>query len=84
VAEVAARAAGGWYIAAPLLDALGRYRDAREMSVVELAEDLRVDRRTLQRVLRRRWVRSDTADRMAVALGRHPCELWPEWFGHAS
>jgi lambda repressor-like predicted transcriptional regulator len=34
----------------------------------------------LQRVLAKRSVRSDTADRIAVALGRHPWELWPEWF----
>jgi hypothetical protein len=21
----------------------------------------------------------DTADRLAVAVGLHPCEVWPEW-----
>jgi lambda repressor-like predicted transcriptional regulator len=45
-----------------------------------LAEELRIDRRTLQRVLAKRCVRSDTADRISIALGRHPGELWPEWF----
>ena len=35
---------------------------------------LHVDRSTLHRL------RSDAADRIAVALGRHPSELWPQWF----
>lgn len=41
---------------------------------------LRVDRSTLHRLLSRDWLRSDAADRIAVTLGRHPSELWPEWF----
>lgn len=48
-----------------------------------LAEVLRVDRSTLYRVLSRERLRYDTADRIAVALGRHPYELWPEWFSDA-
>lgn len=40
---------------------------------------LRVDRSTLHRVLSRDRLRSDAADRIAVVLGRHPSELWPEW-----
>lgn len=28
----------------------------------------------------RERLRYDTADRIAVGLGRHPSELWPEWF----
>jgi lambda repressor-like predicted transcriptional regulator len=31
-------------------------------------------------VLSRDRLRSDAADRIAVVLGRHPSELWPEWF----
>lgn len=37
-----------------------------------------------------RWRRGDRgisdrmADRVATRLGRHPCELWPEWFGGAA
>jgi len=45
-----------------------------------LAEVLRLDRSTLYRVLSRDRLRYDTADRIAVCLGRHPSELWPEWF----
>ena len=41
---------------------------------------LRVDRSTLHRLLSRDRLRSDAADRIAVTLGRHPSELWPEWF----
>jgi lambda repressor-like predicted transcriptional regulator len=45
-----------------------------------LAQVLRLDRSTLYRVLGRERLRYDTADRIAVGLGRHPSELWPEWF----
>jgi len=31
-------------------------------------------------VLGRDRLRYDTGDRIAVCLGRHPSELWPEWF----
>jgi lambda repressor-like predicted transcriptional regulator len=41
---------------------------------------LRVDRSTLHRLLNRDQLRSDAADRIAVTLGRHPSELWPDWF----
>ena len=40
----------------------------------------RVDRSTLHRLLSRDRLRSDAADRIAVTLGRHPSELWPDWF----
>lgn len=45
-----------------------------------LADVLRLDRSTLHRLLRRDRLRYDAADRIAIALGRHPYELWPEWF----
>jgi lambda repressor-like predicted transcriptional regulator len=41
---------------------------------------LQVDRGTLHRLLNRDRLRSDAADRIAVTLGRHPSELWPDWF----
>jgi len=37
-------------------------------------------RSTVHRVLGRDRLRYDTGDRIAVCLGRHPSELWPEWF----
>ena len=45
-----------------------------------LADVLRLDRSTLHRLLSRDRLRYDATDRIAVALGRHPYELWPEWF----
>ena len=53
-------------------------RQAGDLSA--LAQVLRLDRSTLYRVLGRERLRYDTADRIAVGLGRHPSELWPEWF----
>lgn len=63
----------------PAQTALQRLR-ADDVTMTFLAEVLRVDRSTLYRVLSRDRLRYDTADRIAVALGRHPYELWPEWF----
>jgi lambda repressor-like predicted transcriptional regulator len=74
------RRVNGWYDAAPLIAELRRHAIRRGRSISGLADDLRIDCRTLQRALARRAVRSDTADHLAIALGRHPCELWPEWF----
>ena len=48
------------------------------LTVASLA--LQVDRGTLHRLLSRDRLRSDAADRIAVILGRHPSELWPDWF----
>lgn len=63
----------------PAQTALQRLRED-DVDMTFLAEVLRVDRSTLYRVLSRDRLRYDTADRIAVALGRHPYELWPEWF----
>lgn len=45
-----------------------------------LAEAAQVSRRTVHR-----WIKDGipywTADRVAIALGRHPVEVWPEWYG---
>jgi lambda repressor-like predicted transcriptional regulator len=68
------------------LPAAPAQRLLREQAVVQdgdlsaLAEVLRLDRSTLYRVLGRDRLRYDSADRIAVCLGRHPSELWPEWF----
>jgi len=80
VAESVRRRHGGWYDAAPLVAELRRCARRRGQSITDLAQELRIDRRTLQRILAKRSVRSDTADRISIALGRHPGELWPEWF----
>ena len=48
--------------------------------ICELALTIGLPKRTLHRVLSSQWLRWDIADRVAIALGHHPCELWPTWF----
>ena len=62
---------------------LARARQAH-IPICELALTIGLPKRTLHRVLSSQWLRWDIADRVAVALGHHPCEVWPEWFGLAS
>jgi lambda repressor-like predicted transcriptional regulator len=52
----------------------------RQASIVATAAAISVDPTTLHRLFTRDLIRYDAADRVAVALGHHPCELWPEWF----
>jgi lambda repressor-like predicted transcriptional regulator len=52
----------------------------RQASVVATAATIGVDPTTLHRLFTRDLIRYDAADRIAVALGHHPSELWPEWF----
>lgn len=52
----------------------------QNLTVSELALILRLPRRTLHRVLASTNLRWDTADRVAIALGHHPYELWPTWY----
>ncbi len=52
----------------------------REHGTAEpVTEALGVSRSTVSRMLRR-GVTAYQADALAVALGRHPCEVWPEWW----
>jgi hypothetical protein len=71
---------GRWFPAEPAWRALHRRARARRISIVELAAVVGLDRRTIQRLAARRRLRTDAADRLAVALGRHGWELWPTWF----
>ena len=50
------------------------------LSLCELALTIGLPKRTLHRVLASSRLRWDIADRVAIALGHHPCELWPTWF----
>jgi lambda repressor-like predicted transcriptional regulator len=50
-------------------------------TLTDLVDSLRLPRRTLTRLLTGQTLRWDSADRIAIALGHHPCEIWPEWFG---
>lgn len=77
-----ARVARIYFPGEPARTALQRLREDG-VNLSFLAQVLRVDRSTLYRVLSRDKLRYDTADRIAVALGRHPYELWPDWFSDA-
>jgi hypothetical protein len=48
-------------------------------NVSELARAVRVGRTQLAH-WRRDGVPIDSADRLACGLGRHPAEVWPEWY----
>ena len=63
----------------PAQAALRRLLDG-DSDLIALADVLRLDRSTLHRLMGRDRLRYDAADRVAIALGRHPYELWPEWF----
>ena len=67
----------------PTQAALRRLLDG-DADLVTLADVLRLDRSTLHRLMGRDRLRYDAADRIAIALGRHPYELWPEWFTNSS
>jgi len=71
-----------WYPAEPAIRALEQR--CKSSPLRALAGDIKIDRRTLERLRHRRRLRLDCADRIAVALGRHPSELWPEWFCDSS
>jgi lambda repressor-like predicted transcriptional regulator len=66
--------------AQPARQLLVRVAADRQLSVSGLAVYLGINRSTLYRLRSRDEVRYDAADHLAVALGRHPVEIWPEWF----
>jgi lambda repressor-like predicted transcriptional regulator len=53
----------------------------RHESMQDAARRTGLPERTLFRVLAADFLDWRVADRVAVALGHHPCQLWPEWFG---
>jgi lambda repressor-like predicted transcriptional regulator len=69
-----------WFPAEPARRALRRLADGTDTSICAIADNIGVDRDTLHRLFTRDRLRWDAADRIAVALGYHPCQLWPEWF----
>jgi lambda repressor-like predicted transcriptional regulator len=69
-----------FFPAAPARRLLARVVADCDGNLTAASVALQVDRSTLHRLLNRDQLRSDAADRIAVTLGRHPSELWPEWF----
>ena len=82
-APPAARTVTVFFDAEPAQRLLARAADVHDGDLSALAAVLRLDRSTLYRVLRRSRLRYDAADHIAVRLGRHPSELWPDWFSPA-
>ncbi|MHB2022272.1 MAG: hypothetical protein ACYCO3_02915 [Mycobacteriales bacterium] len=69
------------YPVAPAARALTSYARSRGLSVRELPATLGLPVSLIRQCFEGRWLRARSADRLACALGRHPYELWPEWFG---
>lgn len=79
MAQVSTRGAP-FFPTAPARQLLARVVEDCDGNLSAASVALRVDRSTLHRLLSRDRLRSDAADRIAVTLGRHPSELWPDWF----
>lgn len=65
---------------APARRALIEYARRRRLRLDELADVLHLDDLDVPGVVQGRRLPWPLADRIAVALGHHPYELWPEWF----
>lgn len=70
--------------AEPAQRAIRSFGRRHVLSFAEIAEVLTVDPRLLRSVMGRQWLEPETADTIAVALGRHPLDLWPDWLGTRS
>lgn len=66
--------------AAPARRAIAVWAESRCLGLEDLAEVLHLQTRVLRLLLERRWLTWETADEIAIALGRHPYEIWPGWF----
>lgn len=66
--------------AAPARRAIAVWADSHRLDLRDLAEVLHLQPHELRLLLERRWLTWETADEIAVALGRHPFEIWPGWF----
>jgi lambda repressor-like predicted transcriptional regulator len=71
-----------YFLAEPARRALRRLATDTDTddSICAIAENIGISRCTLHRLFTRDRIRWDAADHIAVALGYHPCQLWPEWF----
>jgi lambda repressor-like predicted transcriptional regulator len=80
--DLASTPASRWFPTEPALAVLDKM--FVDTTTTDRAVQLGLDRRTVQRLATRSRLRSDAADRIAIALGRHPCEIWPEWFDRST
>jgi lambda repressor-like predicted transcriptional regulator len=68
----------------PLKQAIIRKKQLLDLTWEELGCRLGVTERTLQRVMTHKWIGPYAADHMALRLGLHPSNLWPNEWGAAS
>ena len=66
--------------AEPACQALSVYARQHRLTLTDLADVLDLPDLDIRRDMQRRWLPWPLADRVAVALGHHPWELWPDWF----
>ena len=66
--------------AAPARRAITVWADSHRLELQDLAKVLHLQTHELRLLLERRWLTWETADEIAVALGRHPYEIWSKWF----
>lgn len=70
-------------VEAELLRRTGPYPGGGEYGVALLAVLLGCSVDNVQRWVRQGWLSDRSADRVAIALGRHPSFFWPAWFDAA-
>ena len=68
------------YPTEPARQLLHAHAARHDVPLTEVGDVLGLPRRTLYRALTGPRLRWDAADRIAIALGKHPSELWPTWF----
>ena len=66
--------------AGPAQEAIRRFARTHAVPINDVGPVLGIDQRIVDSTMDRRWLPSHLADAVAVALRRHPCDLWPEWF----
>lgn len=66
--------------AAPAQEALRTFARAHALPLHGLGAVIGLDQRLVTSTMNRRWLPWHVADAVAVALQRHPCDLWPDWF----
>jgi lambda repressor-like predicted transcriptional regulator len=66
--------------AEPARRVINAFASGRRITLAQAAAQLHLDAALVRAVFHRRWIPWEAADAIAVALGHHPCDLWPDWF----
>ena len=66
--------------AGPAQRAIQGFAQRHNLSLDGVAFAIALDAQLIGSVMQRRWLPWESADTLAVALGKHPSALWPEWF----